>query len=113
MDTLRASVMGRVIGWGRLIEHRKGWRAASAYPESLAVICAACCVSEGHLTPAQWICSSSSSHSGTAFCERHTRQYREVCSSTQVLAGAAEVETELLERYGAERAVPPTVPEWK
>jgi hypothetical protein len=112
IDMLRASVMGRVMGWGRLIEHRKGWRAASAYPESLAVICAGCCVLDGRLTPADWICSSST-HPAIAACEHHTRQYREVCSSMQILAAAADVEAEMLERYGVERAAPPTMSNWK
>jgi len=36
------TVIGEIKGWGRVIEHSKGWRAASAYPSSLCLICHRC-----------------------------------------------------------------------
>jgi hypothetical protein len=36
------TVVGTVSLWGRVIEHESGWRAASAYPARLAVVCAMC-----------------------------------------------------------------------
>ena len=39
---LLCSVVGQVAGWGRVIEHAKGWRAAKIYPLSLALICGTC-----------------------------------------------------------------------
>ena len=35
----RASVVGRVAMWGRVIEHSKGWRAELAYPSRLRLVC--------------------------------------------------------------------------
>jgi hypothetical protein len=36
------TVLGTVSMWGRIIEHETGWRAASAYPARLGVVCAMC-----------------------------------------------------------------------
>jgi hypothetical protein len=39
---LSPCVIGQVAGWGRVVQHTKGWRAAKVYPLSLAVICVGC-----------------------------------------------------------------------
>ncbi len=35
-------VVGTVSLWGRVVEHERGWRAASAYPARLRLVCAMC-----------------------------------------------------------------------
>ncbi len=35
-------VVGTVSLWGRVVEHELGWRAASAYPAQLRLVCAMC-----------------------------------------------------------------------
>src|SRR5215831_5147157 len=47
-------VVGGIKGWGRVMEHQTGWRAASAYPSSIFLFCA-WCYSEGHWTRADWV----------------------------------------------------------
>src|SRR5437588_5693096 len=108
VDMAGASVAGEVVGWGRVIEHRKGWRAASAYPTSLPLICGMCFVLRACIAPARWVCSSST-NPAIAVCECHTRQYRELRPSMRTVARAREVEAELIERYGVERAMPPVM----
>jgi hypothetical protein len=36
------TVLGTVSMWGRIIEHESGWRAASAYPARLGLVCPMC-----------------------------------------------------------------------
>jgi hypothetical protein len=87
-----------VAGWGRVIEHAKGWRASFGYPLSLAVICIGCLVWEGRFARADWICTS------------HTREYLNMPCSMRRTTTATEAEGELLARYGVPRAEPPGVP---
>lgn len=36
------SVLGTVLGWGRVVEHEHGWRAQLAYPASIGLFCSEC-----------------------------------------------------------------------
>ncbi len=91
-------VAGRVAGWGRVIEHTKGWRAGFAYPLSLAVVCVGCLVWAGRFNRADWICTSPAGRRW-ATCERHTREYLNMPCSMRRTMTAAEAEYELLARY--------------
>jgi hypothetical protein len=90
-------VVGRVAGWGKVIEHTKGWRASLAYPLSLAVVCVGCLVWEARFRRADWICTAPQRRWAT--CERHTEEYLNMPCSMQPTALAAEAESELLARY--------------
>lgn len=96
-------VVGRVAGWGKVVEHRKGWRAGFAYPLSVAVICVGCLVCAGRFNRADWICTSPAGRRW-ATCEDHTREYLNMPCSMRRAMAAGEAERELLERYGVARA---------
>jgi hypothetical protein len=42
-----APVIGQVALWGRVIEHRTGWRAEYAYPSRVRLVCGACLRAHG------------------------------------------------------------------
>lgn len=96
-------VIGRVAGWGRVIQHAKGWRAGFAYPMSLAVICVGCLVWRARFERADWICASPAGRRW-ATCEGHTREYLNMPCSMRRVMPAAEAEDELLARYHVARA---------
>jgi hypothetical protein len=102
-------VIGRVAGWGRVIEHTKGWRASFAYPLSLAVICVGCLAWEARFRRAAWICTAPSGRRW-ATCERHTREYLNMPCSMRRTVTSAEAESELLTRYGVPPAELPHLP---
>jgi hypothetical protein len=100
-------VVGQVAGWGRVIEHMKGWRAAHARPLSLAVICVGCLVTRARFERADWICSAPTGRRW-ATCDEHTREYLNMPCSLRRTCTAADAEAELLARYEVPRAALPT-----
>jgi hypothetical protein len=102
-------VVGRVAGWGRVVEHTKGWRAGFAYPLSLAVICVGCLGWSGRLARAHWICSSPAGRRWAA-CHEHTQESPRIPASMRLVMTAAEAEGQLLARYGVPRAELPGSP---
>lgn len=118
MVTESLSVIGQVAGWGRVVKHVKGWRAAVAYPRSLAIICSDCSASDSGYVPATWVDVgergelSTNRHPLTQWLgQRSSRPCRTACHAHAggVLSGvkrflAAEVEAELCARYGVFKA---------
>jgi hypothetical protein len=51
LGRIAGAAIGQVSLWGRLVEHRRGYRAASAYPTRIRLVCVAC-LGEGHAEPA-------------------------------------------------------------
>jgi hypothetical protein len=103
-------VIGRVAGWGRVVQHTKGWRAGFAYPLSLAVICVGCLVTSARFERADWICTSPAGRRW-ATCEAHTDEYLSMPCSMRRTRTAAEAEFTLLARYNVARANLPDRPE--
>lgn len=98
-----ASVLGEVAGWGRVIDHQRGWRASNVYPQSLALICAWCLVSWLQLRPAEFICVSQNwAYDSCAACPAHVCEQSEISSGWQTIL-AREVEEGLLSKYGVAR----------
>jgi hypothetical protein len=96
-------VIGRVAGWGRVVQHTKGWRAGFAYPLSLTVICVGCLVTSSRFERADWICASPAGRRWTT-CETHTGEYLNMPCSMRRTMAAADAEFELLARYHVARA---------
>ena len=67
-------VIGQVTGWGRVVQHTKGWRAAKVYPLSLALICVGCLATFGLFRRADFVCSSVKGPLW-ATCEAHLGVY--------------------------------------
>ena len=123
-------VVGEIKGWGRVMEHQLGWRAASAYPSSIFLFCA-WCYGDGHWTRADWVGFGSLSEIMTTnvptprartalvaavmpdpdtpmgICDRHW----DVPAARPPIRGhvhsAADVTARLLADYGVEEAAPP------
>ena len=109
------SVVGEVIGWGKVVEQDDGWWASYYYPLRIAVVCTKCLIYERVLQPVKYI---------------HARQYWEgkpdyagYCSTHMLERAysdppffpeshwlpAREVEARLMARYGVGRADLPVV----
>jgi hypothetical protein len=101
-------VIGQVAGWGRVIEHRKGWRAERAYPLSLAVICVGCLLTLGRFERAAGIYWSDRGTRFWATCGRHKMDDLARAAANRV-TDATEAEAKLLARYEVPRAELPFV----
>lgn len=102
-------VIGQVAGWGRVVEHTKGWRAAKVYPLSLALICVGCLLKRALLERANMVCSSAGGPLW-ALCEAHIGAYPGRPRHIQA-CDAREAELSLTSRYGVRRAEIPDA--WK
>jgi hypothetical protein len=51
LGRIAGAAIGRVSLWGRLVEHSRGYRAGSAYPTRIRLVCVVC-LGEGHGEPA-------------------------------------------------------------
>ena len=51
LGRIAGAVVGQVSLWGRMVEHSRGYRAATAYPTRLRLVCVVC-LGEGHGEPA-------------------------------------------------------------
>jgi hypothetical protein len=106
------SILGQVAGWGRVIEHTKGWRAAFAYPSSLALMCALCLNLQTRLTPATCVVSYKLRRlplSLVAICDTCRAEHGgcDGLRRARTITMAATAEAELCARYGVVRANPP------
>lgn len=101
------AVMGQVLGWGRVVEHERGWRAERAYPVSLSLLCSSCLIYQGRVVPATVVRVLRNWRDALAAfpeCDacagernRHPDRRRERPDE----APAHVVEAQLRERYGA------------
>jgi hypothetical protein len=125
-------VVGEMKGWGRVIEHQLGWRAASAYPSSLSLVCHAC-RAQAQWARADWVVSGSRSLIETlaesysvrammfrealleiplAICGRHWNVDPEEAVRNEhgvTVYSAADVTARLLADYAVEEAALPNV----
>jgi len=123
-------VVGEIKGWGRVMEHQLGWRAASAYPSSIFLFCA-WCYSEGHWTRADWVGFGSLSgivvpnaltslrrmarvaalvpdpDTPMGICDRHWDAPANRPPIRGHVHSAADVTARLLADYGVKEAAPP------
>src|SRR6478672_9503159 len=51
LGRIAGAAVGQVSLWGRMVEHSHGYRAASAYPTRIRLVCVTC-LGEGHAEPA-------------------------------------------------------------
>lgn len=66
------SVIGKVVAWGRVIQHERGWRASHVYPISLAVVCTHCYAAHQLLRTAVYVAYWGYDKQHTlALCFRH------------------------------------------
>jgi hypothetical protein len=98
-------VLGTVSLWGRVIEHRAGWRAEFAYPDRLRLVCVACLSrGAGPGIPERVVeMRAGAGGSGSRIeplCAAHLAG-REG-SGTRVLRPARDVQAELLSRYAVD-----------
>jgi hypothetical protein len=89
-------VVGQVSMWGRVIEHRHGWRAEFVYPARLRLVCGPC-LWRGRL-PASPDVVLDQGDRLVPLCERHARAPRAVGRELSV----AGTQDELLATYGVE-----------
>jgi len=96
-------VIGQVIGWGRVIEHERGWRAAQVLPASLGVICTRCRVEKRVLRRALSVVYWGPDKKFTlALCARHgnyLKQKGQVRNKALDFVSADTVERHLIKRY--------------
>lgn len=94
-------VVGQIRGWGRVVVHRKGWRAERAYPRNLALVCGACLVLDGALRFADLLgWDPEGGEAGS--CAAHLLGWPADVFGT--FTEAADAEGALCERYGVGRA---------
>lgn len=97
-------VIGKVVGWGRVIVHEHGWRASHVYPISVGLICTHCRVEKHELKRARYVVYWGPEKKFTlALCFRHGNYLKRkghVRSSALDLVPAHTVEGSLLKRYG-------------
>jgi hypothetical protein len=97
------SVIGQVRGWGRVIEHERGWRASQVYPISLGVICTRCRVEKSELRCAVYVVYWGPNKQFTlALCARHgdhLKRKGQVRNKALDFVSADVVERSLLKRY--------------
>lgn len=99
----RVCVLGSVSGWGRVIEHRRGWRSTFAYPITLALSCGLCLRDRGCVSPADRVfVADRGGRRATALCRVHAALASPRPSSRSLRAEA--VESELLDLYGVARS---------
>ena len=103
-------VIGQVAGWGRVVQHTKGWRAAKVYPLSLALICVGCLLAHGSFRRADLVCSSVEGRLW-AICEAHLGPYPARPGHMHA-CDADEAELALASRYGVRRAEIPGHQGW-
>ena len=101
------AVMGQVLGWGRVVEHQRGWRAERAYPVSLSLFCSGCLIYQRRVVPAtfvrvlpKWNESLAAAPACDA-CGRERDRHPDRRHERQHEAPAHVVEAQLRERYGA------------
>lgn len=90
----RASVVGRIAMWGRVLEHAKGWRAELAYPSRLRLVCWWCRGLRHRAEPAAVGARGSELRPA---CEHHARH---VAGAT--VLDPRTVLRELLDTYGVD-----------
>ena len=100
---LTPCVIGQVAGWGRVVHHTKGWRAAKVYPLSLALVCVGCLAAPGLFRRADFVCSSVEGPPW-ATCEAHLGAYPSGPRDDMRACDAAEAERALASRYGVHLA---------
>lgn len=99
----QACVLGSVSGWGRVVEHRRGWRSTYAYPVSLFLFCARCLRDSWRLKAAERVLVlDGRESSATALCLEHAVHDRLGLLSQRVRVD--EIESELLALYGVGRS---------
>jgi hypothetical protein len=91
LGRIAGAAIGQVSLWGRIAEHRRGYRAAIAYPARLRLVCIAC-LGEGLGVPAARIDRDPSTPARLfPLCEAH--------ASGRVLPPAGPTEERLLSTY--------------
>ena len=91
LGKIAGAAVGQVSLWGRIAEHRRGYRAAIAYPSRLRLVCVAC-LGESVGTPATRIDRDPSTPARLLpLCEAH--------SAGRTLPPARPVEERLLSTY--------------
>jgi hypothetical protein len=72
------TVVGTVALWGRIVEHRRGYRSQFAYPQRMKLVCARC-LRDGRASSAECVAMRTVRTSGSrathvvAACARHAR----------------------------------------
>jgi len=72
LGRIAGAAVGQVSLWGRMVEHSRGYRAASAYPTRIRLVCVAC-LGEGRAEPAAVVDRDASGERTRLrpLCERH------------------------------------------
>jgi hypothetical protein len=91
-----ASALGVVALWGRVIEHRRGYRAELAYPERLRLVCGRCLRQRVRAVPEAVVPVEGGAF--VAACARHAGSLW----GAGPVSGVEQVEAELLSVYAVE-----------
>jgi hypothetical protein len=98
-------VLGTVSLWGRVIEHRAGWRAEFAYPDRLRLVCVVC-LSRGtgsgipERVVEMRVGPGGSGSKIEPLCAAHVAG--RAASGTRLYRSAHDVQAELLSRYAVD-----------
>ncbi len=109
------SVVGEVIGWGKVVEQDDGWWASYYYPLRIAVVCNKCLIYERVLQPVKYVHAWQYWEGNpyyTGYCSTHMleRAYSDTPFSPEShWLPAREIEARLMARYGVGRADLPVV----
>jgi hypothetical protein len=99
------SVVGTVSMWGRVIEHDRGWRAGSAYPARLTLVCGQCLREGAGRGKASLVVRKAGENIGAsavfAMCTDHVSQVAP--AGPRALAHGDEMHAALLDRYAVDR----------
>jgi hypothetical protein len=105
-------VVGTASLWGRVIEHEHGWRASSAYPARLRLVCALC----AWLEPGTGEPVAAHVFGGRVFplCDAHRSGIELADGRRTRPAGLppGEVQSELLDRYAVDLLPDEQVRRW-
>jgi len=93
------AVLGRVALWGRIVEHTFGYRAQSAYPQRLRLICQFCFWQHGLASTPPAIVGWFPPDRLVPFCADHLAVARALGMRPWRLLDVHEVEQELLATY--------------
>jgi hypothetical protein len=98
------SVVGTVSMWGRVIEHDRGWRAGSAYPARLTLVCGQCLREGAGRGKASLVVRKAGADIAAsamlAMCTDHVSQVARAGART--LTHADEMQAALLDRYAVD-----------
>lgn len=87
--------------WGRVAEHRLGWRAAVAYPSSITLVCHVCLFQRGvHASPPDVVVGHRDG-SLVPLCDDHLRVARACDQAFAALIPAETVFEDLTRSYRA------------